>query len=794
MACPPSAGYRFRKFAGRNKAAMTTVCMVTTALVLGLVVAAWQAVKATQAERREMQAHAKAVSQRDQALDAANRESNARRAAETAKRREAEARIVTQRYLYVAHMDLAQQAWASESNIPRVLDLLNQHIPADEEEDLRGFEWYYLRRQCEEARRTPTLATDTQVEAVAFSPDGKWLATGGHDSTARLWDRKTHTVVRTVKTHPDTQSKEAGFGWVRSVTFSPDSRALASGSDNTLVTLWDVATGDEIRSLNGLKGQAWCVKFSRDGKLLAAGSTDGTVMLWDVDTGELRRTLQGNQRCVYEIAFSADGKTLASSSDDGTAILWDVGTGEARQRLRGHTDRVRSVAIAPDGQTVATGSMDCTVKLWNAGNGEEQATLEGHTSEVTTLAFSPHGTTLASGSADSTVRLWDIASHQSRTLKGHGAVVWSVAFSPDGATLASGSYDRSVKLWDLNAKVQEQDVIPVHNTHFTFSPDSAFLLVPRKTLEFYDLATCEKTDFEGPSLEWWHALPPGAKLFLRPFAFSSDGKLLAIAGSPAKLYDATTFVEQPPLPELAHFVGFSPDDKYLVTGTIMGSLKVWDRSTRRELASTIGFLPSFSDDGKTMALGSLDGNVRMLDTATWKTRDVLPAHSDGLGWSRVCGAFLLPGGKELISVAPRSGKIKLWDAVRLELKNSVDTGEQMMSMERSPDNRLFAVAAGQSVSVLEAATGIEQPFEGHAGSVWSVAFSPDSKRLITSGGDGSIRLWDVRTSKQLLKLEGSRGQVYRAIFSPDGKTIASSTESEGLIKLWRASTEPEQSP
>ena len=215
------------------------------------------------------------------------------------------------------------------------------------------------------------------------------------------------------------------------------------------------------------------------------------------------------------------------------------------------------------------------------------------------------------------------------------------------------------------------------------------------------MATCEKTDFEGSSLEWWHALPPGAKMFLPPFAFSSDDKLLAIAGSPVKIYDATTFVEETTLPESAHFVGFSPDDRYLVTGTIMGSLKVWDRSTGRELASTIGFLPSFSDDGKTMVLGSLDGNVRMLDTTTWKTRDVLPAHSDSLGWSRVCGAFLLPGSKELVSVAPRSGKIKLWDALTLELKNTVDTGEQMMSMARSPDNRLFAVVAGQSVRVLD---------------------------------------------------------------------------------------------
>ena len=183
--------------------------------------------------------------------------------------------------------------------------------------------------------------------------------------------------------------------------------------------------------------------------------------------------------------------------------------------------------------------------------------------------------------------------------------------------------------------------------------------------------------------------------------------------SPVKIYDATTFVEEITLPESAHFVGFSPDDRYLVTGTIMGSLKVWDRSTGRELASTIGFLPSFSDDGKTMVLGSLDGNVRMLDTTTWKTRDVLPAHADSLGWSRVCGAFLLPGSKELVSVAPRSGKIKLWDALTLELKNTVDTGEMMMSMARSPDNRLFAVVddlqpATKPIAITETREGYDQ--------------------------------------------------------------------------------------
>ncbi|GAB4199905.1 MAG: hypothetical protein Fur006_51000 [Coleofasciculaceae cyanobacterium] len=217
------------------------------------------------------------------------------------------------------------------------------------------------------------------------------------------------------------------------------------------VKLWDVSTGEVLRTLQGHSSQVWAVAFSPDGNTLASGSFDQTVKLWDVSTGEVLRTLQGHTNFVWAIAFSPDGKLLARGSEDQLVKFWDVNTGECLQTLQGHGSRIVSIAFSPQGQLLATGSIDRTVKLWDVRDGKCVKTLQGHSNWIWSVAFSPDGQTLASSSEDQSIKLWDVSTGEClKTLQGHCSKVVSIAFSPDGQTLASSSQDETIKLWNVN--------------------------------------------------------------------------------------------------------------------------------------------------------------------------------------------------------------------------------------------------------------------------------------------------------------------------------------------------------
>ncbi|WYZ35383.1 hypothetical protein EsH8_X_000030 [Colletotrichum jinshuiense] len=364
------------------------------------------------------------------------------------------------------------------------------------------------------------------VNSVAFSPDGRQLASASDDETVKLWDVVTGQCQQTLEGHSDL---------VNSVAFSPDGRQLASASNDETVKLWDVATGQCQQTLEGHGYLVNSVAFSPDGRQLVSASSDKTVKLWNIVTGQCQQTLEGHRDSVNSIAFSPDGRQLASASNDQTVKLWDVATGQCQQTLEGHNDLVNSVAFSPDGRQLASASTK-TVKLWDIVTGQCQQTLEGHSDWVNSVAFSPDGRQLASTSNDKTIKLWDVATGQcQQTLEGHSNWVNSVAFSPDGRQLASASDDKTVKLWDV-VTGQCQQTLEGHSdlvNSVAFSPDGRQLASASndETVKLWDVVTgqCQQT-LEGHS-NWVNSV-----------AFSPDGRQLASASDEktVKLWDIVT--------------------------------------------------------------------------------------------------------------------------------------------------------------------------------------------------------------------------------------------------------------
>ncbi|HEY6324722.1 MAG TPA: WD40 repeat domain-containing protein [Thermoanaerobaculia bacterium] len=528
--------------------------------------------------------------------------------------------------------------------------------------------------------------------SVAFSPDGKRLASGSRDKTVILWDVDSRRALATLAGHKDL---------VESVAFSPDGRRLASASRDRTVILWDVDSRKQLATLKGHQGQVHGVAFSPDGKRLASASADQTVILWDVDSRQPLATLKGHEETVFGVAFSPDGKRLASAGGDQSVFLWDVDSRKQLATLEGHKGRVQSVAFSPDGKRLASASDDQTVILWDVDSRKQLATLEGHRGRVHGVAFSPDGQRLASASLDKTVILWDVDSRKPvAALEGHKGRVFGVAFSPDGKRLASASADKTVILWDVNSRR------------------------PLATLT-------------------------GHANGVAGVAFSPNGKLLASAS-----WDKTVILwdldSRTPLATLQGHQGwvlsvaFSPDGKRLASASLDQTVILWDVDSRKPLATLAGHKTgvegvAFSPDGKRLASASLDQTVILWDVDSRTPLATLAGHKDG-----VLGVAFSPDGRRLAS-ASADQTVILWD---LDSRKPLATlaGHQagVQGVAFSPDGkRLASASADQTVMLWDVES--RKPLATlavHEYGVTNVAFSPEG-RLASASLDKTVILWDT---------------------------------------------------
>ena len=486
-ACPPSAGYRLRKYARKYRMPMAVAAAFVLLLVAGVVVSAWQALRATQAE-------GEALVQRDLATDAEAEATKKRQVAEAAQEwaRTAEAKANqeaerAQREAYTAKIRLMQPAWDCH-NMLQLQDLLDETGVFPE----RGFEWYYWQRQYHVEHLT-LVGHRGAVTAVAFAPDGQRLVTGGADGTIRFWDGADGRELLCLRGHRSE---------ITAVAFAPDGQRLVTGSTDGTVRFWDATSHRELRALEMHAGPVWAVAVSPDGKRFVTGCDDGTARVWDAASGRELFTLQGQTArpvfgaslvgllssppaqgpfraasalgagssghtgAVWAVAWTPDSQRVITGGDDGTAKIWGrpltqpspphgrgrgLGEGEGGPwlTLTGHTDPVLSVAVTPDGKRVVTGSGDSTAKIWDTATGRALLTLEGRAGDVCAVAVSPDGQRLMTGYQFGLVKVWDTASgREVLTLMGHKVRVSSIAVGPDGSRLLTGSWDGTARVWD----------------------------------------------------------------------------------------------------------------------------------------------------------------------------------------------------------------------------------------------------------------------------------------------------------------------------------------------------------
>jgi WD40 repeat protein/predicted Ser/Thr protein kinase len=648
-----------------------------------------------------------------------------------------------------------------------------------------GYQWKWT--------RFGGMFHDREVHAIAFSPDGKTLATGSDDGTARLWSTRDSSPVSRPLVHPNP---------VRHLVFSPDGKTLGTRTGGGAARFWRVPDGAAIEPAQTRSRAVIALAFSPDGNTLATAGSDQMSEFWDLKGPCYWNTSWGVEEhtalrqpiahprgvTITSFAFSPDGRAIVTTGSDQAARLFSAINGEPLGKPFGQKEQVRAAAFSPDGEFVATACADGSARLWKATDGSAFGKPLSHPGEVKVVRFSPDGKTLTTLCTDKAARLWDVSK---RAALGapmvHPDHVQIVAFSPDGTHLATACNDRIVRLWSA------RDGSPVGKPMPHDAPVSAVAFSRDGTM----LMT---VDDNGISRIW---LPSDGTLRVGPFnqprgwvrdvAFSPDGKLLATAGDDdtVRLWSALDGkpVGRPIRPRGFEEVRFSPDGKRLITGKSGGEGRLWrvDGSLIAPLYVPENPRYQFSPDGSILAILSdrKDRNTYFYNTADGsRAEDRLARGKVG---TTVKAIAFSPNGK-FIATADPDKVARILGADGSPIGAPIPLESETPVLRFSPDGTILGIDDGVT-RLRRVADGspIGQPL---LGSLKAFVTGPEGTMVVTSDRKGIARLWRTALgfpqTHRLISPEG----VWRKSVSPDGRTLAtvgSRDPAHKTVRLWKTS-------
>ncbi len=623
---------------------------------------------------------------------------------------------------------------------------------------------------------------------AVWSPDGRRLATAcspryrGYESIAgsdargliEIWDAATGQKVRSWTGHEQ--------GRVKCLAWSPDGKKLASASGDGTIGVWKAETGHKelligVASLNPRReDEVSSVTWSPDGQRLASAGQDGTVKIWEWPTGKELLSLRGHQNGVFSVAWSPDGKRLGSAGEDGTARIWDGETGRQLQILAAPAIRnplncgASMVSWSPNGKHFAAASRD-SVRVWDTATWQVLHILSGHKGAVFSVAWSPEGLRLASAGVDCTARIWDvITGEELLRLRGHSSLVWSVAWDSEGQHLATTSADGTAKVWHA---VHDQEALtlgPVQGSsrQLGWSGDSKQLMSTTYLggTKIWDANSGLEVAALGETQTAWAAWSP-------------DGKRLAskLRRGPVRVREVSTGRQVCELPLPPEFAGIWPVPA------------AWSPDGTRLACPALEVAP---DPNDPKAFRPIWSGVKIWDTATWREILLLTvqipngwASTDRVAWSPDSGR---------IAATSADGTIWMFDAANGEVVFTVPGAFRAggSSLAWSPDGKVIAVGDNSgTIRLLNSGTGEEiHAVRGHTQAVHALAWSPDSQRLASAASDvqGEVKLWDTASWHVVLvwRQQPVAAPAHLA-WSPDGKRLASAgSGSSGLVKVWDA--------